>query len=75
MGNDAAKGRGDMMALYDPRIGHICATSGACECSSSGEECCCFYLEGELACRSCGAPIVLIDMETGEQLTVSVVLD
>jgi len=47
----------------------ICTTPAGCACSPTGEECCCFPNDGLTECRACGAPIVLIDLETGEELT------
>jgi len=60
----------------------ICDTEGnyTCACSTSGDECCCIgervcdgplvgaVVEQEIECRSCGSPMVAIDVNTGERL-------
>lgn len=53
-------------ARAKPSVGRVCDTPVACLCSSSGEECCC--LTGERRCRACGATIVTIDVNTGEEI-------
>jgi len=45
-------------ARAKPSVGRVCDTPVACLCSSTGER----------RCRACGATIVTIDVNTGEEI-------